>query len=77
MSAPYQFGLGPGHLPRAAASIAARHGAKLVNYTEPRGEKRHWFTCANFGFPFNRDTASAVIAELRDAGLIPAEEEAE
>jgi hypothetical protein len=61
-------------LPRAAARIAAKHDAKLVNYTEPRGERRHWFTCQNFGAPFTWNTAKAVLAELRDAGLIPRDE---
>lgn len=71
----YIFGSGPGHLPRAAAAIARKHDAQLVNYTEPRGEKRHWFTAKNLGHPFDANTASAVLSELRDAGLIPSEEE--
>lgn len=31
----YQFGLGRGHLPKKANTIASKHGAALVNYTDP------------------------------------------
>jgi len=64
------FGYGPGHLPRRADKIAAEHGARLVNYTLPRGEKVHWFTCPNMGAPFDGATAEAVLDDLRKAGLI-------
>lgn len=64
------FGLGSGHLPRAADRIAREHGAYLVNYTEPRGEKRHWFSCPNRGFPFDERVAEAVMSALRAAGII-------
>jgi hypothetical protein len=64
------FGLGPGHLPKRADAIAGKHGAYLVNYTEPRGEKRHWFACPNRGSPFDDATARAVMADLRAAGVL-------
>lgn len=66
----HHFGLGPGHLPRVANTIAKKHDAWLVNYAEPSGEKRHWFSCKNRGAPFDGATADAVLAELRMAGLI-------
>ena len=67
----YFFGLGPGHLPRRADRVARRHGAWLVNYTEPNGRKRHWFACFNRGHPFDRLTSDAVLADLRAAAIIP------
>jgi len=66
----FMFGLGPGHLPQHADAIAARHGASLVNYTEPNGDKRHWFACVNRGEPCDGDTARAVLADLVAEGLI-------
>lgn len=71
--ASYHFGLGRGHLPEEADQIARRHDARLVNYTEPNGEKRHWFTTQNLGDPFDRATAQAVLADLEDAGIRYAE----
>jgi|SRR3990170_43087 len=65
------FALGPGHLPARADKIARKHGARLVNYTEPRGEKRHWFAGPNLGEPHDSTMARAVIADLRAAGVIP------
>lgn len=65
----HMFGAGPGHLPKRADKIARKHGAYLVNYTEPRGEKRHWFCCPNLGHPFDGATASAVMDALRAAGV--------
>ena len=67
------FGLGPGHLSDRADEIAREHGAYLVNHTEPHGETRHWFACPNRGSPFDGATASAVMAALRDAGIIAEE----
>lgn len=64
------FLLGAGHLPQRANKIARRHGAVLVNYTEPRGEKRHWFEAPNLGAPFDGATARAVADDLERAGLI-------
>lgn len=63
----YMFGLGPGHLGERARKIAKTHGVELVNYTEPRGEKRHWFAGPNRGAPFDerlaRDTMTALEME--------------
>lgn len=60
----YLFGLGAGHLGKRAAKIAKRHGAALVNYTEPNGMKRHWFESENRGEPFDSALARAVMVEL-------------
>lgn len=60
----FNFGGHRGHLPARADKIAKRHGAWHTNYTEPRGEKRGWFSCPNRGAPFDVKTARAVIADL-------------
>lgn len=65
----YFFGLGPGWLPAKADRIAQKHGAVLVNYTEPNGYKRHWFAGPNRGAPFDQQMADAVAADLRAAGI--------
>ena len=66
----YFFGLGSGHLPKEAEEIAQKHGACLVNYTEPNGTKRHWFSCANRGHPFDQAVADAVIHDLLEAQVL-------
>ena len=66
----YMFGSGKGHLSNRADRIARKHGATLVNYTEPRGEKRHWFAAKNRGNPFDERVRDAVLADLRAAGII-------
>jgi len=66
----HHFLTGPGHLPSRADKIARKHGATLTNHREPRGEQRHWFSCANRGYPFDRETERAVRADLEAAGLI-------
>jgi hypothetical protein len=65
MNGEYHFGMGSGHLSNAAYRIAKRHGATLVNHTEPDGTRRHWFTIANRGEPFNSTTAAMVISVLQ------------
>lgn len=65
----HHFGLGSGHLPQKADKIAQKHGACLTNYTEPRGRRRHWFSCDNRGEPCDSETARAVIAALDAAGI--------
>lgn len=67
---PHHFGLGPGHLPRKAAAVAHKHGAVLINYTEPNGQKRHWFNCQNMGEPFDSQVAAAVLGELHSGKLV-------
>jgi hypothetical protein len=70
MTSEYFFGGGSGHLPFTKVErIAQRHDAALVNYTEPTGEKRHWFATRNYGTPFNEATAKAVVGDLKKAGL--------
>jgi len=79
MSNEYMFGLGPKHLPRRVSRIAKKHGAVLVNYTDPgcrcgygctSGEcpacQRHWFAGANRGEPFDSALARAVLDEIGD-----------
>lgn len=61
----YFFGLGPGHLSSKFDKIAKKHGASLVNYTEPNGIKRHWFECRNLGYPFDRAIELAVLKEIK------------
>jgi hypothetical protein len=66
----YSFGLHSGHLTARADEIAKKHGADHTNYTEPRGEKRGWFSCDNRGEPHNSATAKAVWADIDAAGGI-------
>ena len=62
----YMFGCGDGWMPKSADKIARKHGAGLVNYTDPgckcgcgcvsgecRSARRHWFAGPNRGEPFN------------------------
>ena len=66
----YHFGLANGHLPKKADTIAKKHGAWLVNYTEPDGFKRHWFSCRNYGEPFDSQCSRMVMNELIKKGII-------
>ena len=68
----YIFGLHTGHLTAKADDIADQHGAMHINYTEPRGEKRGWFTCPNLGSPFDQATKAAVMGAIDAAGGIEA-----
>jgi hypothetical protein len=61
------FLLGPGHLSARAAHAARDLDAELVNYTDERGGKRHWFTGENYGAPFDGELARSVrAAVMRD-----------
>lgn len=73
----YMFGLGPGWLGKDVDTIARKHDAELVNYTDPqctcghgcsphecRRSRRHWFTTQDLGQPFNGATARAVMEEI-------------
>lgn len=77
MAGEYFFGLGPGWLPKSADAIARKHGARLINHTDPeckcgRGcspckckeSRRHWFTGPNYGEPFDSRMARAVAEDL-------------
>jgi len=66
----FQFLLGQGHLPKKANKIAQKHGAELINYTEPNGNRRHWFAGPNKGNPFDAQLANDVTVDLRQAGII-------
>lgn len=75
----YFFGSGKGHLPKKADKIAKKHGATLVNYTDPGcrcghgcrdncpSNRRHWFACPNRGEPFDSAVAKAVMDELKSS----------
>jgi hypothetical protein len=73
------FGLGDGWLPKKADTIARKHGARLVNHTDPqckcgrncptgtcKKSRRHWFACQNRGNPFDAQTANAVMADIEN-----------
>ena len=66
----YVFGRGSGHLPAKVNKIAKRHGARLVNYTESDGGKRHWFVGPSYGIPRDTDMARAVFDDLEAAGIL-------
>jgi hypothetical protein len=69
---------GSGHLPDQADEIARQYDACLVNYTEPNGEKRHWFVAESWGPDDARKTEAALWDELVEAGLVaPADDESE
>ena len=76
MTGLYQFGSGAGWLPRAAERAAAKHGAELVNHTDPqcscgygcaayqcRASRRHWFTGPNYGEPHDSRLADRVLSD--------------
>lgn len=78
MASEHMFGCGPGHLPERANRTAAKHGAALVNHTDPQcncgygcrpftceRSQRHWFTCRNYGSPHNERIAAAVLAAVQ------------
>lgn len=63
----YCFGLFRGHLTLALIrkiEQAFPH-VSVINYTEPRGEKRGWFSGPNHGNPFDREMAAKVLAFAR------------
>lgn len=66
----HHFLLGPGFLPARADKIASKHGATLTNYNDPADGKRHWFSCRNRGYPFDRKTEQALRADLVAADII-------
>lgn len=74
MSAPYIFGTSRVRLTRqqtrAVRAIAARHECTLYETSgaQTQGYQR-WFAGPNLGFPFTRDMAAAVAADLRECGL--------
>lgn len=61
------FGLFTGHLTKRLCDRVERRfrGVSVVNYTEPRGEKRGWFVGPNYGHPFDDKMASEVLAFAR------------
>jgi len=77
----YYFLVGKGHLGKRADQIARKHGAVLINHTDPGcgcgygctydcpENRRHWFACDNLGEPFNGATARDVESDLRKAKI--------
>lgn len=61
-----------GHLSPLADTIARKHGACLVNYTDPgTGERRHWFAAEGRGEPFDLELASKIETALLARNLVP------
>lgn len=82
----YFFGLRPGPSHEGAEEIAVRHGAHVTDYTDAEcrcgygcsphtcpKSRRHWYTCPQYGEPFDSSTARAVRQDLSRAGLLPSE----
>jgi hypothetical protein len=63
----HHFGLYRGHLTqRLVAAVEKKFpGVSVTNYTEPRGEKRGWFSGPNRGSPFDDRMAAEVLAYAR------------
>jgi hypothetical protein len=63
----HYFGLYQGHLTaRLVKRVEAMFShVSVVNYTEPRGEKRGWFAGPNRGDPYDRIMAESVLAYVR------------
>jgi hypothetical protein len=70
----FQFETGRGDIPvrkyAKIQTVARKHGATFTNVRLPDGW-RYWFSSPNQGFPFDRDRAEAVVADLRAARLYP------
>lgn len=76
---PFIFGCYRGHLSAAlirAVETKFTH-VHVINYKEPRRDRRGWFEARNYGSPFNESTAREVlsfarsIARGRDADVLP------
>jgi len=65
------FFTGPGHLSATVDRAVSKIGVDLVNYTEPSpgpgqpGEKRHWFSGPNRGYPFDRELEQETLEILK------------
>jgi hypothetical protein len=75
----YCFGTGPGWLGKKAAAVARKHGAELVNHTDPecscgwgcaprrcKRSRRHWFATENRGWMLDQKVSEAVMNELAE-----------
>ena len=74
----YFFGMGKGHLSTRYERIAEKHGAELINHTDPqcscgygcdphecRASRRHWFQIQpQLGEPHDSNTANAVMSDV-------------
>ena len=69
----FHFGVGRGAIPAKLAkqvdAIAQKHGADFTNVKLPGEGYRYWFSCRNYGAPFDGATAKAVMADLEAAGI--------
>ena len=54
------FDLGPGHVSDTVKEAAEKAGGSAVNFTEPNGEKRHWYEVPNMDAPFDEMNANKV-----------------
>jgi hypothetical protein len=65
----HTFGLFRGHLSAGLVEAVERRypRVRVVNYTEPRGERRGWFAGPNRGEPFDRNMATEVMAFARSS----------
>lgn len=65
------FSIHTGHLTGRADRIAGRHGAIHKNVTDELSGRRYgYFECPGRGDPYDRDTANAVMGEIKRAGGI-------
>ena len=64
----YCFGLYRGHLSKALIKKVETQFpyVSVNNYTEPRGEKRGWFSGPNRGSPFDSAMSTAVMEFARE-----------
>jgi hypothetical protein len=69
----HYFGVSRKKISRATAKtmerVAEKHGCCLVEATIPGTGYQRWFAGPNYGDPFDRETASVVLDELRDRGI--------
>lgn len=70
----FLFGVGRGRVDAKKAkqvdAIARRHGARFITATMPGDGPKYWFSGPNAGFPFDRDMAEDVHADLAAAGIV-------
>lgn len=74
----HMFGLYRGHLSARLVKAVEKKFPRVAvnNYTDPRGEKRGWFSAPNRGNPFDNQTATEVmdfarsIAKGKDVEII-------
>ena len=64
----YHFGLGSSKLTKREQKkrrqIAAKYGATFTFMHDANGKPRYWFSCPNYGSPYDGNTQHKVMAEL-------------